>query len=132
MVDKEYNSIVRQTRVKNYLNGLRVSNLMDVRTDPAAALSKVYKGILKMSHQVPVSHRGDAHRVEFLRRAVIGQTWARETLLRVATNELSFQELYGELDAAIQLDKESRLASAFERARNHTDTLDNIEGTSTT
>lgn len=97
MVDKAYNSIVRQTRVKNYLNGLRVSNLMDVRTNAADALSKVYKVILKISRQVPATHRGDAHRAELLRRVVIGQTWVREPLSRMATNGLSFQELYGEL-----------------------------------
>lgn len=117
LVDIEYNSAVRQSRVKNYLNSLRVSDFINSDTDAAKALSKVYKAILKMSRQVPLPHRGDEHRVEFLRHALIGQSWARDPLARVATNALTFQQLYGELESAVQLDKESKLASTQERAR---------------
>lgn len=96
MIDEEYNSPVRQARVKNFLSSLRVHDYIRDKIDAATALAKVYKLILKLSRQVPASHRGDAHRIEFLRRAVIGYNWSREPLSRVATNDLSFQELYGE------------------------------------
>lgn len=53
LIDKEYNSVVRQTRVKNHLASLRVDHLIDANTDAAAALAKVYKRILSMCRQVP-------------------------------------------------------------------------------
>lgn len=53
MIDHEYNSIVRQTRVKNYLNNLRVSEFESNGNEISVALAKVYKTILKLSRQVP-------------------------------------------------------------------------------
>lgn len=118
MIDQEYNSIVRQTRVKNYLNNLRVSDFEANGDEISVALMKVYKAILKLSRQVPVSHRGDAHRIEFLRRSVVGYNWSHEPLSRVATHNLSFQQVYGELEAALQLDKEARIALLRDKASN--------------
>ena len=66
--------------------------------------------ITKLSRQGPASHRGDAHKVEFLRNAVVGSGWSHEPLSRVATHGLSFQQLYGELEAALQLQKEAKQA----------------------
>lgn len=54
-------------------------------------LDKVYKLILKLSRQVPNSHRGGEHRIEFLRHAVIGYEWSREPLSCVTTHGISFQ-----------------------------------------
>lgn len=56
LVEKEYNSAVRQARVKNYLNHLRISTLESEGLDEAAALSKAYKVITKLSMQGPPSH----------------------------------------------------------------------------
>lgn len=69
------------------------------KKDTAMELDKEYKFILKLSIQVPISHKGDAHRIEFHRGAVIGAYWYREPLSRVATNDLNFKQLYGELEA---------------------------------
>lgn len=69
---KEYNSVERQTRAKNYLGLLRLEEFKSAITDTAAALAIVYKRILSFSRQVPVLHRGDAHRIESLRAAITG------------------------------------------------------------
>lgn len=116
MIDREYNSPVRQARVKNYLNSLRVSDYVAKGTEISMALTKVYRQILQMSRQVPISHQGDAHRIEFLRGAVIGYTWSHEPLSRVATQGLTFQQLYGEIEAALQLHKESQLVASRDDA----------------
>lgn len=50
--DNEYNSVMRQTRVKNRLASLRVDHLTDTNTDAAAAFAEVYKHIFSMSRQV--------------------------------------------------------------------------------
>lgn len=53
--------------------------------------------------------------MEFLQRAVIGQSWAREPLSLVATNGLTFRQLNGELEVVVQLEKKSRLVVAQDR-----------------
>lgn len=49
----EFNSIVRQTRLKNYLNNLKVTKFENNIVDTAAALTKVYKLVLQLSGHVP-------------------------------------------------------------------------------
>lgn len=70
-----------------------------------------------MFRQVSLSHRKDAHRVELLRRAVIVQVWTPRRLSRIATNILLSQEKFKELEAAVQLNKETCLANAMKRAK---------------
>ena len=74
------------------------------------ALAKVYKSIIELSGQAPRSHQGDSHKVEFRRNAVVGTPWPSEPLRRVATHQLTFQQLYAELEAALQLQKETKMA----------------------
>lgn len=74
MLEEEYNSQVRQTRVKNYLNSLRITEFIAQGTETSAALSKNYRTIIKISHQVPRFYQGDAHKLDFLRNAVFGMT----------------------------------------------------------
>lgn len=101
MINREYSSPVRQTRLKNYFNTLRVSEFVKGGLETSSASAKVYKLINKLSRQVPALHRGDAHKIEFLRNAAVGYSWSREPLSRVATHHISFQMLYGELEAVL-------------------------------
>lgn len=101
----------------NYLNSLRVSDFVNTDSNAITALAKMYNEKLKLSHQIHTFHCGDAHRIEVLRKAVLGQSSAREALLRISTNTLSVQELYGELKAAVQLDKETKMAISIERTK---------------
>lgn len=111
MIDREYNSNVCQNRIKNYLNSLRVREFEGTLFDVSSCFSKVYQLILKFSRHVPQSHRGDSHRVGFLRKAVLSYGWGHEPLSRVATHFLSFQQLYGELETSLQQNKNARLES---------------------
>lgn len=134
MISEEYNSPVRQGRVKYFLNSLRVHDYVGDNTDAAMALTKVYNLVLKLSLKVPTSNRGDGNRIEFLRRAVIGYDWSREPLSRVATNGVMFQKLYGELEVAVQMEKESRsdarkyMAGSSLRDKKNDSVEDNYDG----
>lgn len=119
MIDDEYNSPARKARVNNFLNSLRVNDYIGNKVDSALDLAKVFKLILKLSTQVPASPRGDTHRIEFLRRAVIGYDWSREPLSRFATDGITFQRLYRELEAAVQLEKESKVVVLRDRDRSY-------------
>ena len=110
IVEKGYNSTVRQTKVKKYLNTLRISKFVNAGAEMSDALAKVHNIINKLSRQGPASHRGEAHRIEFLHQAVMGLDWSKDPLTRIAPNNLTFEELYGELENALQLEKEAEIA----------------------
>lgn len=65
-----------------------------------------------MSRQVQESHRGDAHKIEFLCYALVDYAWVKEPLSSVATGGLSLQQLSAELKIAVQLERESAAAAA--------------------
>lgn len=103
LLEKLYNSFVRQTRVKNHLSGLHKEYFRKDDVDIDLALARVYKRILSMLRQVPESHRSVPHKNEFLRKAVTAHAWAGEPLGRIATAGLTFQQLYAEPEIAVQL-----------------------------
>ena len=74
MINSEYNSPVRETRVKNYLTSLHLASFKSKGIETSAALSQICKIIRKISRQTPRSHQEDAHKAEFLRNAVVGQS----------------------------------------------------------
>lgn len=111
MVEAEYNSQVKQMQVKNRLASHRMSAHVAAGQTEAEALVSTYQLILRLAPQLPVSHRADPHKVDFLRSAVVGSAWATEPLSRVATRGLGFQQLYGQLEAALQLHAEAQQAA---------------------
>lgn len=109
MIDRKYNSSVRQNCVKNYLKSLRVKDFEENGMNVSFRLSKLYKLISKLSRQVFPSRHKDAHRIEFLRKAVLSYQWSHEPLSRVVTHNFSFRQLYSELEALLQLNKEVQM-----------------------
>lgn len=103
--------MVQQDRVKNVFNTLRLQDKLDGTQDEGASLPKVYKTITKHSRQVFLPHRGAAHEIEYLRNAFIGYEWSTEPFSRIATRNLSFEYLFGDLEAPYQLKKEEKLAN---------------------
>lgn len=51
---------------------------------------------MKLSLQVPQSHRGEAQEIEIFRNSTVGFPLDTETLSRIATHSLYFQQLCGE------------------------------------
>lgn len=97
MVSTEYNFIVRQDRVQNYLSSLRLSSFIQEGADTTASMEKTYEVISKLAPQVPRSHHGESYKVESLRNAAVCNLRAPEPLSRIATHFLTFQQLYGKL-----------------------------------
>lgn len=102
-INDEYNTSVCHIRVKNYLNSLRVSTFVDKVFHTFAALAKAYKTILNLSLQCPISHRGDAHKIVFLKQAMVGLNWSLKRLQRVASQQLTFQKLCAKPEAVLLL-----------------------------
>lgn len=60
--------------------------------------------------QLPRAFCADEHRVEILRKAVVGNDWATEPLSQIAMQGLNSQWFYEELEASLNLSKEAKLA----------------------
>eukprot|EP00171_Calliarthron_tuberculosum_P003360 IDg3360t1 len=74
--------------------------------DELSALEKVYKLITNISPQVPQSHRGEAHKIEFLRNSTVG-----------------------ELEAALHLEREARVAVLRDKASSGMEINDSANST---
>eukprot|EP00171_Calliarthron_tuberculosum_P023804 IDg23804t1 len=78
MMQNEFNSINRQTRVRKHLQSLRLNDIM--RTKKLAVtegLEELRETITKFAPQGPSSHRTDEAKTEYLYKAVVGATWAK-------------------------------------------------------
>lgn len=60
-----------------------------------------------MSGQVPDSYRDDQDKNEFPRRVITGNSWTRKPLIPNTTAELTFRQLYSELEIFVITVKES-------------------------
>jgi len=115
----EYHSFTRQTRIKNHLTSLRVSNMVSQTCSIMDALEKVHQTICKLYLQAPAAYRNETHKTEYLRHAVIGMTWSKEPLSRLASMNLSYQEFYSQLEASIQQEREEKKFVAVDKANAH-------------
>jgi hypothetical protein len=55
-------------------------------------------------------YRSEEHKIEYLRSAVIGMSWAREPLSRVNAGYMSYQELFSQLESSIQQERDEKAA----------------------
>lgn len=104
----QYDTYVRQMEAKNELGSLRLEKLVSGGKTEKEALTYIYESITKLSPQLPEIHRGDGHKLMYLRAAVVGIPWTRLPLARLSTTPMDFQQLYDELKGALQLEQEYR------------------------
>lgn len=106
LMNKQYNSTTRQTAVQNRLTHLRHGKLVAKEMGNKEALEHIYETITKLSPQLPINYRDDSHKRDYLRVSVVGIPWARPPLGRLATVNMSFEQLYAELVCSLQLEEE--------------------------
>lgn len=111
-MNEQYNTPIQQNEVKNQLAALRVSTFVAAGMTEKAALRAVYDTLSRLSPQLAPIHRAEVHLVSFLRGAVVGESWAEGPLERMATDEPNVQQLFLQLDAALGLKEEGRVAAA--------------------
>lgn len=104
IINKQYNSKTRQTAVQNRLTNLCLGRLVAEGASEKQALKTIYDTITKLAPQLPPNYRDDSHKVGYLRLSVVGVMWAKQTVGRLATEDLSFEQLYSELVNAQQLE----------------------------
>lgn len=68
----QFGTYVRHMDAKNELGSLRLDKLVAEGTSEKVALTHIYESITKLSPQLPEIHRGDGHKLVYLRSAVVG------------------------------------------------------------
>jgi len=111
-MNEQYNTPIQQNEFKNHLAALRVSNFVAAGMTEKAALGAVYDTLSRLSPQLALIPRVGVHFVSLLRGAVIGESWAEGPLERIAVDEPNVQQLFLQLDAALGLKEEGRVAAA--------------------
>jgi hypothetical protein len=103
LMQQEFNSLTRQSRVRKHLQKLRIGEVMNrKKCSVAEALEELRELITKLAPQGPKTHRSDEAKVEYLYQAVVGASWAKASLSASQSSNppWTFQKLYSSLDAA--------------------------------
>jgi hypothetical protein len=75
MMQKEFNSLTRQNRVRKHLQKLRLSNIVGKRRCTVTdALEELREIITKLTPQGPRTHISEENKVEYLNKAVVDAT----------------------------------------------------------
>jgi hypothetical protein len=90
-MEQEYNSVSRQNRIANYLRSQRVTKFITANCNSSDALERMHNEISKLVPQGPIYCRTEMHRIECLRFAVIGMTWAKDPLNRASAGGMNYQ-----------------------------------------
>lgn len=116
LMDREYNSYTRQSRIRNELSRLRIATTKGSEDDDIEALQHIHSKISKLYLLGPPAYRTESHKIDYLRNAVIGTTWAAGPLSRMSTTCMTYQELYAQLESSIQNEKDTKQALAVDHA----------------
>lgn len=102
---KEYVSDARQMQVKGTLETLRLRSFMKEKEleDVSEGLSKMVEHINELSPQCPPDFRSDAHKIDYLRKAVTEfQDWSRIPIQSRTSQGYSFNTFVTTLHESLQ------------------------------
>ena len=108
--DNQYNYISRRNRIEIYLNGLRNLQFINAKTNVSDALENLYAKISQFAPQGTLHCRLPGNKVAYLRKAVIGHSFASEPISSAAARGYEYQELLSKLESSIQLEREQKSA----------------------
>ena len=99
-----------QTRVLNELRRTRLSDFISKHETKPKALSALASYISNRFPQCPSTYRHEFHRVDFLKNALMSESWASSILMRV-NQQTQYQAFYTELANALQFHEELKAHS---------------------
>ena len=113
MMIREYNSDARQLHVQGILEGLRLRKFMVEHeiTNVSEGLTKLINIIEELTPQCQPEFRTNAHKISFLRKAVLGYEWAKGPISNIITSRYTFNAFVTALRESIQLENEINLVS---------------------
>jgi hypothetical protein len=107
----EFNSPTRQNRAKNYPKTICISKIQVTdRLSATDSLDRIGDLITSMLPQCPRSHHSEARKVEFLYKAVVGESWAFAPLSRVSEIDRDILTLFTDLHPSLHQQHEEAAA----------------------
>lgn len=123
IMEREYNCLSRQHHIAAYLRNLRIQKFCSRSSSLSDALDRLHEEICKLAPQGLMYCRSERNRIEYLQNAVIGHSWARDACSRANAALISYRELYGQLEAAIQLEQEEKIGRVRDQKSLQLDSL---------
>ena len=113
-----FNSPDVQVRVKNELQRIKFQSFIQKEGSKPKALSLIASYISNRSRKCPPAYSHETHRVEFLKKALMKEEWAKSILLEV-NDTTQFQSLYTKLANALQFFEEADENTATSEPNHH-------------
>ena len=113
---RHYNSDTRQLQLKSEIDSLsfpafmRKQQLPDIWTE----LFRLVDHINVLAPQLPHGFGDDPHKARYLRRAVMGYTWARQPIYQLTASRHTFVQFMTALNESLQLQDEVSRAHALD------------------
>ena len=111
MMVMEYNSDSRQLQVQGMLETLRLEKHMSEHevSSPSEGLTQIIDLIERLTPQCQPQFRSDANKINYLRKAVMGFSWAMTPIGNIITAKYSFNGFVTALREHLQLENEVKM-----------------------
>lgn len=110
-----YDTPAVHARSTNMLNMLKFDDFIDYSLEPEKqevdALYKLHHKISKLAPQGSTLYREDGHKVKYMRRPVLGKSWASQPCSQIITLQLKYIDMYQILKESLQNHIEERKAT---------------------
>ena len=108
LMNAEYNSNSRQIQFHRLFASLRIDEIKEEKnlSSHQETLKDIIQTIDKLVPQCPPTFRSGDNKINFLRKAVIGQEWAKLAIANVDSGDVSWGQFTTNLHAAMSLRKE--------------------------
>ena len=108
LMKTEYNANARQLRALRALENARLAVYLAKKRpmSTAVGLDHLVNLVHKLTPQCPQQFRFEANKISFLRKAVLGFTWAKDPIKNIVTSKFSFNAFVTALHESLQLEEE--------------------------
>ena len=124
MMREDCNSDSRQLMVQHELENLTLAKFMDENdiSSTSVGQTKLIDRLHQMTPQCPPNFRDDAHKLNYLRSAVKGPPWAKNSVSNITTHKYEFNRFVTSLRERLQIEEEFSTASG-DHPTHHTEAM---------
>ena len=111
---RHYNSETRKLQNQSEMDSLELTSFMHKHgvTDLNDGLTKIVNHINALAPQLPTGFGDDAHKTRYLRRAVLGHSFAQQPIAQITSARYTFTQFQTALKESLQLREELSRARA--------------------
>ena len=115
-MQRHYNSETRKLQNQSEMDSLELTSFMHKHgvTDLGDGLTKLVNHINALAPQLPAGFGDDAHKTRYMRRAVLGHSFAQQPIAQITSARYTFTQFTTALKESLQLKEELSRARAPE------------------